>query len=153
MADHLLELGHRRIGIVAIGAPHEPYIRARASTFQETLAAHGCAIDTACWQWAEGRLDDGYAAAHRLLALPEPPTTIYATNDLMAIGAMAWLALVSTPTVPYAELVIPFVMAGSGMAMVFAPAANAVLSSVRSTCMMLPRKSRSDALKLDWPST
>ncbi len=47
-------------------------------------------------------------------------------------GAMAWLALVSTPTVPYAQLVIPFVMAGSGMAMVFAPAANAVLSSVRT---------------------
>jgi EmrB/QacA subfamily drug resistance transporter len=46
-------------------------------------------------------------------------------------GAMAWLALVSTPTVPYGALVIPFAMAGAGMALVFAPAANAVLSSVR----------------------
>jgi EmrB/QacA subfamily drug resistance transporter len=46
-------------------------------------------------------------------------------------GAMALLALVSTPDVPYAQLVGPFAMAGAGMALVFAPAANAVLSSVR----------------------
>jgi EmrB/QacA subfamily drug resistance transporter len=60
------------------------------------------------------------------------------SRPLMALGlalqsgALAWLALVSTPTVPYGQLVVPFVMAGSGMAMVFAPAANAVLSSVRT---------------------
>jgi EmrB/QacA subfamily drug resistance transporter len=46
-------------------------------------------------------------------------------------GAMALLALVSTPDVPYGQLVGPFAMAGAGMALVFAPAANAVLSSVR----------------------
>ncbi len=46
-------------------------------------------------------------------------------------GAIAWLAAVSTPTVPYSELVLPFIMAGAGMALVFAPSANAVLSSVR----------------------
>ncbi|HEX7291732.1 MAG TPA: MFS transporter, partial [Conexibacter sp.] len=46
-------------------------------------------------------------------------------------GALAWLALVSEPTVPYGQLVLPFMMAGAGMALVFAPAANAVLSSVR----------------------
>ena len=46
-------------------------------------------------------------------------------------GAIAWLAAISTPTVPYAELVIPFMMAGAGMALVFAPSANAVLGSVR----------------------
>jgi EmrB/QacA subfamily drug resistance transporter len=46
-------------------------------------------------------------------------------------GAMALLAVVSAPDVPYAQLVGPFAMAGAGMALVFAPAANAVLSSVR----------------------
>jgi len=45
-------------------------------------------------------------------------------------GALALLALVSTPDVPYARLVGPFAMAGAGMALVFSPAANAVLSSV-----------------------
>ncbi|HEY8536276.1 MAG TPA: hypothetical protein VIL25_07495, partial [Vicinamibacterales bacterium] len=40
--------------------------------------------------------------------------------------AIGWLAAVSTPTVPYGELVIPFILAGTGMALVFAPTANAV---------------------------
>src|SRR5207247_838048 len=46
-------------------------------------------------------------------------------------GAIAWLASVSSPTVPYSHLVVPFVMAGTGMALVFAPTANAVLGAVR----------------------
>jgi hypothetical protein len=33
--------------------------------------------------------------------------------------------------VPYADLILPFVLAGTGMALVFAPAANAVLNAVR----------------------
>ena len=49
---------------------------------------------------------------------------------LQATG-LAWLAAVSTPTVPYTELVIPFILSGTGMAMFFAPVANVVLSSVR----------------------
>jgi EmrB/QacA subfamily drug resistance transporter len=45
--------------------------------------------------------------------------------------AIGWLASVSSPTTPYAELVIPFILAGTGMALVFAPTANAVLNAVR----------------------
>jgi EmrB/QacA subfamily drug resistance transporter len=50
--------------------------------------------------------------------------------SLQAI-AIGWLADVSSPTVPYADLVIPFILAGTGMALVFAPTANAVLNAVR----------------------
>jgi EmrB/QacA subfamily drug resistance transporter len=59
------------------------------------------------------------------------------SRPLMAAGlalqaiAIAWLAAVSTPTVAYSALVIPFILAGTGMALVFAPAASAVLASVR----------------------
>jgi EmrB/QacA subfamily drug resistance transporter len=49
---------------------------------------------------------------------------------LQAIG-LAWIATVSTPTVPYADLVVPFILSGVGMAMFFAPVANVVLSAVR----------------------
>jgi MFS family permease len=45
--------------------------------------------------------------------------------------AIGWLADVSAPTVAYSALVIPFVLAGTGMALVFAPTANAVLGAVR----------------------
>src|SRR5207342_920174 len=49
---------------------------------------------------------------------------------LQAIG-IGWIASVSTPTVPYSALVIPFFISGVGMALFFAPVANVVLSAVR----------------------
>jgi EmrB/QacA subfamily drug resistance transporter len=45
--------------------------------------------------------------------------------------AIGWLASISTPDVPYSHLIAPFAMAGTGMALVFAPAANATLAAVR----------------------
>jgi EmrB/QacA subfamily drug resistance transporter len=48
----------------------------------------------------------------------------------IALGWMATLAAVDTT---YASLVVPFVLAGSGMALVFAPSASAVLASVRTS--------------------
>ncbi len=45
--------------------------------------------------------------------------------------ALGWMAVISSPTVPYADLVPSFVMAGVGMSLYFAPLANLVLSSVR----------------------
>jgi nitrate/nitrite transporter NarK len=59
------------------------------------------------------------------------------TRPLLASGlalqaiAIAWLALIITPQIAYSHLIIPFVLAGTGMALVFAPSANAVLGSVR----------------------
>src|ERR687889_199614 len=58
---------------------------------------------------------------------------LMATGLALQAGAMAWLAAVSTTTLPYAELVMPFIMAGAGMALVFAPSANAVLGAVRQS--------------------
>ncbi|HZU59882.1 MAG TPA: DHA2 family efflux MFS transporter permease subunit [Solirubrobacteraceae bacterium] len=46
--------------------------------------------------------------------------------------ALAWLASEFSLTLSYANMVIPFILAGSGMALVFAPSANAVLASVRT---------------------
>ncbi len=58
------------------------------------------------------------------------------SRPLMATGlalqavALGWLATVSSPTVAYASLVPPFILAGIGMALVFAPVSNTILSSV-----------------------
>jgi EmrB/QacA subfamily drug resistance transporter len=51
----------------------------------------------------------------------------------MALQAVAlgWLAVVVTPTVPYEEMIVPFILAGIGMGLFFAPIANVVLSAVR----------------------
>jgi len=51
---------------------------------------------------------------------------------LQAVG-LGWLVAVLAPGTPYSSFIGPFVLAGTGMALVFAPAANAVLSAVRAS--------------------
>jgi EmrB/QacA subfamily drug resistance transporter len=46
--------------------------------------------------------------------------------------ALGWLASEATTSLAYTSMIGPFVLAGAGMALVFAPSANAVLSSVRA---------------------
>jgi EmrB/QacA subfamily drug resistance transporter len=46
--------------------------------------------------------------------------------------ALAWMAAISSVSVSYTSLLVPFVLGGAGMALVFAPSANAVLSAVRT---------------------
>jgi nitrate/nitrite transporter NarK len=46
-------------------------------------------------------------------------------------GALAGIAAIASPTVPYGELAIAFAVAGIGMALVFAPVTNVVLGAVR----------------------
>jgi EmrB/QacA subfamily drug resistance transporter len=58
-------------------------------------------------------------------------------RPLMALGlamqaiGLGWLATISSPTVPYGDLVPAFVVSGIGIALFLAPVANVVLSSVR----------------------
>jgi MFS family permease len=59
------------------------------------------------------------------------PKRIIGTGLSLQAIALAWIALVSTPTVSYSTLIAPFVVAGVGMALFFAPVANVVLSAVR----------------------
>jgi EmrB/QacA subfamily drug resistance transporter len=62
----------------------------------------------------------------------------YGSRPFLAAGlalqaiALGWLATLTAVDQTYASMIVPFVLAGSGMALVFAPAANAVLSSVRA---------------------
>jgi EmrB/QacA subfamily drug resistance transporter len=58
------------------------------------------------------------------------PRLILGTGLALQAIALAWIATISTPTVAYSDLFIPFILAGIGMALFFAPIANVVLSSV-----------------------
>jgi EmrB/QacA subfamily drug resistance transporter len=60
-----------------------------------------------------------------------PAKNIIGVGLALQAAALAWIAAVSTPTTPYAELIGPFIVAGIGMALFFAPVANVVLSAVR----------------------
>ncbi len=62
----------------------------------------------------------------------------YGSRLFMAAGlglqaiALGWLALETSVDMSYASMIGPFILGGSGMALVFAPSANAVLASVRT---------------------
>jgi LacI family transcriptional regulator len=86
--DHLIELGHRRIGLIAAPqttmAGQERLLAARA-----TLRRHHLVQDEALVAVAESFSEEsGYRAARRLLLDGEPPTAIFAANDLIALGAL-----------------------------------------------------------------
>ena len=53
-------------------------------------------------------------------------------GSTLQAGALAWLAAIIGIHTPYAAMIVPFVMAGAGMALVFAPSAAAVLFAVRT---------------------
>jgi EmrB/QacA subfamily drug resistance transporter len=59
------------------------------------------------------------------------PRAIIGTGLSMQAAALAWIGLVSEPDTPYSQLIAPFIVAGVGMALFFAPMANVVLSAVR----------------------
>ena len=87
-ARHLLALGHRRIALLSAPLPGNDRARARGEGVRTALAEHGLALDERYVEYAPISLPAAEAAAARLLALPEPPTAIVATNDVFAVGAM-----------------------------------------------------------------
>jgi EmrB/QacA subfamily drug resistance transporter len=60
-----------------------------------------------------------------------PGKTLVGIGLSLQAASLAWMGLVSNPTVAYSELIAPFVLAGIGMSLFFAPMANIVLSAVR----------------------
>jgi EmrB/QacA subfamily drug resistance transporter len=62
----------------------------------------------------------------------------YGSRAFMVAGlglqalALGWMATLASAHQSYTSMIAPFILAGSGMALVFAPSANAVLSSVRT---------------------
>ncbi len=90
--EHLLQLGHTRIGFLGGDLAH-PSIAERYESYAETMRAAGiepeaawCSIDE-----EDTRSENGYEAARRLLsANDERPTALVGANDAMAIGCIEY---------------------------------------------------------------
>ena len=85
---HLIELGHRRIGFIA-GDERLASARDRHHAYVETLAQHGLGSDPQLIVGGDFTQHRGFTATQELLALSDPPSAIFAANDLMAFGAIA----------------------------------------------------------------
>ncbi|MFI9152325.1 LacI family DNA-binding transcriptional regulator [Streptomyces sp. NPDC053367] len=85
--EHLLQLGHRRIGFIE-GPPRLLCSRARLDGYRAALDVAAVAVDNALTVPGDFYHESGFAGAERLLDLDEPPTAIFAASDQMALGAM-----------------------------------------------------------------
>jgi LacI family transcriptional regulator len=85
--EHLLSLGHRRIGAIA-GTPGWYATEERLAGFRAALAGHGILLDPELVVHSDWRIPRGTEAARQLLTLPNPPTAIFGFNDNVAIGAL-----------------------------------------------------------------
>jgi LacI family transcriptional regulator len=84
---YLIGLGHRRIGFIT-GAMDLGCSRDRLAGYKAALAECGLPIDPALIQEGDFQQPAGFACAQTLLAVPDRPTAIFASNDVMAFGVM-----------------------------------------------------------------
>lgn len=86
-AQHLIEMGHRQIGVIS-GPSHLTNAVERLRGFRQALDDAQIPIAPEYIQEAQFDRNSGYTSAIRLLQLLPRPTAIFATNDLMAMGAL-----------------------------------------------------------------
>ncbi|MBK8135639.1 MAG: LacI family DNA-binding transcriptional regulator [Chloroflexi bacterium] len=85
--EHLISLGHRRIGLLA-GPSRRRKSFTHRDTFLGVCAAHGLPVDPDLIVTTAFTQEGGYSAMQTLLALPQPPTAVFAVNDIIALGAL-----------------------------------------------------------------
>jgi LacI family transcriptional regulator len=84
---HLVQLGHRRIALIA-GPQDLPVNVQRLAGFCRALAEAQVPFDPGFVSNAEFTSHGGYDAFRRLLASGRVPTAVFADNDLMALGVI-----------------------------------------------------------------
>lgn len=87
LVRHLVALGHRRIAF--LGSSERFLGTRRVAGYKAALVEAGIAFDPGLVQEAGYDRAGGEKAAETLLSLPRPPTAVFATNHLVAAGAMA----------------------------------------------------------------
>ncbi|WP_236062093.1 LacI family DNA-binding transcriptional regulator [Actinacidiphila acididurans] len=82
---HLLDLGHRRIGVIC-GPEGVLCSRARIDGYRAALETGGVTCDDTLVRHGTFQHGAGYAIGKELLSLPDPPTALFAGNDVQAMG-------------------------------------------------------------------
>ncbi len=115
--EHLLKLGHRRIGFIT-GSMDLGCAQDRLAGYRAALRTHHVPFTDELIYEGTFFQPDGFTGALALLDVPDPPTAIFASNDVMAMGAMDAIrqrslrvpddiAVLGFDDIPQAELVRP----------------------------------------------
>ncbi len=113
--SYLIEQGHTCIGMLA---SHDGPSQVRVQGYRNALQEHDLPADSRLIVVGEFNADGGYETMHQLLQVKQRPTAVFASNDLMAMGAMAAIrqaglsiprdiAVIGFDDIPAARLVHP----------------------------------------------
>ncbi len=121
LVEHLIGLGHRRIGLI-VETDEVSTARQRRRGYEAALTAAGIALEPALVEVQAPDPDGGFAGMSRLLASDEPPSAVFAVNNLVALGAIEAVreaglevpddvALVCFDDIEFASRLYPFLTA------------------------------------------
>ncbi len=85
--EHLIKLGHRSIAIIC-GPQNWHNSLKRLEGYKQTLTKYGITFQPEWVQTGDWEVEGGYTCTQNLLKSPQRPTAIFASNDLMALGAI-----------------------------------------------------------------
>lgn len=114
--EHLTSFGHERIALIA-GRPLGD-IQARRAAFLSFVASRALPVPDLHVVPARNDAESGAAAMRSLLEAPEPPTAVFATTDVLAIGCLhaadvaGWsvprdISVVGFDDIPMAAFTVP----------------------------------------------
>jgi len=121
LVEHLIRLGHRRIGLI-VEADEVSSARERRQGYESALRAAGLPLDPALVEVATPDPDGGLEAMGRLLSSEDRPSAVFAVNNLVALGAIEAVrntgldvpddvALVCFDDIEFASRLYPFLTA------------------------------------------
>jgi DNA-binding LacI/PurR family transcriptional regulator len=86
--EHLIELGHRRIGLIT----NAPFVylasQERHEGYHDALETAELLYDPSLVREGYFTAESGYQAMTELLEMAEPPTAVFVASDVVALGAM-----------------------------------------------------------------
>jgi LacI family transcriptional regulator len=87
-ARHLIDLGHRRIACITGPSDVTPSAE-RVTGYRQAMIEAGVPVDKSLIVRGDFQYDSAYRASIQLLQMKNPPTAIFACNDLMAVAVMS----------------------------------------------------------------
>jgi len=85
--QHLLSLGHRRIGLI-VGPSDTTSGKERLAGYKRAMQEAGLSVDPALVQPGRYAPETGIAAANMLLSMPERPTALFVANHESSVGVL-----------------------------------------------------------------
>ncbi len=87
--EHLIDLGHQRIGLICGRTEVNDRASERRRAYEECLPRHGIALDPNLIYECEFDMIESRSAMTNMLANHDRPTAVFCANDIQAIGAIA----------------------------------------------------------------